>query len=197
MTRNTVMLWLGVSVVSTMALWNAGSACLAARSQARTHIARLAAADDQQVRLAALTAELPGWATRTPTAGLAPRVADALAAAGLPSSLLDNLSAQADSSVAGVNVSAQPGAPTVKSRKATLTLASITLPQLGRFLESWRSREPDWVVSNIDLSLVMLTTGTTPSRAPSTPPGEPSGELPLRAVISIESLLVESSGATQ
>jgi hypothetical protein len=67
-----------------------------------------------------------------------------------------------------------------------VTLAGVTLPQLGGFLKEWRQREPAWTVSGIDL-------------APQAPgkKGEASsagGDLPLRAVIGIETMFVEQGG---
>jgi len=108
--------------------------------------------------------------------GLTPRVSAALQRAGLPASSLASLSPEAESRLvvqSGVHVS---------RRRATLTLSGVTLPQIGRFLDAWRSTEPAWTPASIDLS-------PAAGKAP-----EAGSDLPLRAVITIESTAVRRDG---
>ena len=56
-----------------------------------------------------------------------------------------------------------------------MVLAPVTLPELGRFLSSWEFLEPAWTVSTIDLAPIAHGNAS------------PGGDLPIRAVMSIES----------
>jgi hypothetical protein len=62
---------------------------------------------------------------------------------------------------------------------ATLALTSVTLPQVGAFLQAWRAAEPAWIVSSVDL---------TPLNTPAPIPGS---DLPLRCVIGLEAVYSE------
>lgn len=108
--------------------------------------------------------------------GLTPRVTSALERAGLPASALASLSPEAKTQLAG-----QPGLR-VSRRRATLTLTGVTLPQVGKFLDAWRSAEPAWTAASIDIS-------PAGGKAP-----EAGGDLPLRVVITIEATLVRRDG---
>ncbi|MFN7021599.1 MAG: hypothetical protein ACK4WH_09765 [Phycisphaerales bacterium] len=108
--------------------------------------------------------------------GLTPRITAALERAGLPVGALASLSPEAESQVvsqAGVRVS---------RRRATLTLAGVTLPAVGRFLDAWRAAEPGWTPMSIDVS-------PAGGQAP-----EAGGDLPLRAVVVIESITARPTG---
>lgn len=100
---------------------------------------------------------------------LTQRISTCLQAAGLSTGLLASLSPQASSQVysqSGIQVS---------RRRATLVLTGITLPQLGGFLQVWKSTEKAWSVSSIDLS-------------PSLHKAQDSSvSLPLRVVLSLQS----------
>lgn len=150
--------------------------------------ASLHAVRQQIGAIESLADQAPDWTRRTQAplgqGGLAAAVNDCLAGAGLPQTTLVSLSPSADSPVAigsgsaGVNLIAN-------RRRAVMTLAPITLPQTGKLLNAWRQARPDWVITSIDL-------------APE-PPGrrepEPGSDLPLRAVITIETLFVQSASA--
>lgn len=105
-----------------------------------------------------------------------PRLATAcggvLAAAGLPASVLVSLSPEAASAERVETIA-------VARARATLTLAPVTLPQLGRFLDAWRQRLPGWTATRIDLE---------PRResAPAAPQPAPGSDLPLRIVMTVE-----------
>jgi hypothetical protein len=61
-------------------------------------------------------------------------------AAGLSQSILAGLSPE--------SIAQQSDTGTALRRRATLTLQSLTLPQLGAFIAEWRAREPGWAVSD-------------------------------------------------
>jgi hypothetical protein len=178
-------------------------AALAPAAWTRSRAAR--DAHDAALRLARIQANaravadtqstLPDWAAGagSPSAraqsadALAPRVSAALAAAGLPAATLSSLSVQSDPEGAG------PGAPAgslrIQRRRATLVLAQPTLPQLGAFLQSWRTREPTWTITSIDAAPEPSSRADKP-----TPPG---ADLPLHIVLSLESLSLVPAGGTR
>jgi hypothetical protein len=110
---------------------------------------------------------------------LTPRVTAALEQAGLASTALASLSPEAESQVAS-----QPGLRVFR-RRAALTLNGVTLPQIGKFLSVWRIAEPAWTPTTIDVS-----------PAGGRPP-ETGGDLPLRTVITIETIAVRHEGDQQ
>jgi len=75
--------------------------------------------------------------------GLATRVADVVSKAGLPQSSLQNLSPETETSVGGT---------ALRRQVAKVTLDGLALPELGRFLQEWRTAEPAWTVSSIDIT---------------------------------------------
>jgi len=62
-------------------------------------------------------------------------------------------------------------------------LSNLSLPQLGRFLDAWRSTEVAWLPVSIDLSPA------------SGKPPDAGGDLPLRVVITIESRSLKEAGS--
>ena len=181
-------IWLIAGVTSVAAIAStAWSAAVAARSSAE-QLRRLPRVTEQARALEIVRASLPEWATRpAPPANpkspnsdsLAPRVSAALAAAGLPASALASLSVQSDSDAAPTSKTFR-----VQHRRATLVLGGVTLPQLGSFLQAWRSREPDWTISGVDAA---------PDRIDKPTPG---ADLPLHIVLTLECLSIVSSPTT-
>ncbi len=98
-----------------------------------------------------------------PEGGLAGKVARALASSGLLGSALQSLSPEAESTDKGL-----------VRQHATLTLSGPTLPQVGKFLDAWRTAEPEWIISGLDLS----PAGT----------GTPGADVPLRAVVTMDAV---------
>lgn len=146
-----------------------------ARAEATEERSRLALVSRQTSELSALRSSAPSWTLRPrPATGLTPRIGAALSAAGLPASAISSLSPESESPVGDADLKA-------RRTRAVLTLASVTLPQLGSFLKSWRSLEPHWVVSSLDLS---LEAGHAKAQ-------ETGGDLPLRVVIGLETLFVD------
>lgn len=181
MNRTILCVWLVVLAMSTCVLVIAGTRAAAARSQAHAARRELVHVSHQATELARLRQTTRDFPDR-PEGGLAGKVAAAMSRAGLSSSTLQTLSPEAQSAVTG-----DGGARLVRQR-ATLTLSGPSLPQIGGFLEAWRIAEPNWVVSNIDLSQIVATTGHAPAAL--------GTDVPLRAVISIEGLF-KSPGASR
>ena len=99
---------------------------------------------------------------------LAARVSAVLAASGLAQSSLAGLSPE--------SVVQRSEAGTALRVRATLTLQSVTLPEVGRFIAEWRSRYPAWILTSIDLA---------PDAGDKVTPGS---DLPIRAVLVVESI---------
>lgn len=95
--------------------------------------------------------------------GLAGKVARAMASSGLTASALQSLSPEAQSADQGR-----------VRQHATLTLSGPTLPQVGKFLDAWRTAEPEWIISGLDLS----PAGTA----------APGADVPLRAVVTMDAI---------
>ncbi len=177
-TRSIIVLWLGVAAILGLALGAAGPRAARARQEAADASALLSTAAHHAERIAALRSLDIGVAADEPSrGGLTERVTGALQRAGLPTGTLASLSPEAETPDAG-----QGGARVVR-RRATLTLSGVTLPQVGRFLEAWRSTEPAWTPASIDLSPMG-------GKAP-----EAGGDLPLRAAVAIEALTLQDDGA--
>lgn len=150
-----------------------------ARADAAAERMRLTTVTEHLGELARLRSSAPPWTRQGPPAGgLAPRVSGALAASGLPATALSTLSPEAESGMGEADLRA-------RRTRAVLTLAPVTLPQLGAFLSEWRTQAPEWTVSSIDLS---------PQNERDTGAG---GDLPLRAVLAIETLYVGGTGASR
>lgn len=134
------------------------------RHDAQTALAAVTqqAAELSRLRREARTTSLPP----RPDAALAGKVSQALTRAGIPLTVMQSLSPEAETSNKGI----------VRAH-ATLTLTGLTLPNVGKFLESWRTSEPDWIISNLDLS----PSGT----------GTPGADLPLRAVVTFDAFFKE------
>lgn len=107
--------------------------------------------------------------------GLAPRLTQTLAAAGVPATSLSSLTPQNET------IRTADGKQALR-RRAAVTLAPIRLPEPGVFLDAWRKQNPQAVVSSIELS---------PEPSTTAPPG---GDIPLRVVMTIESPAVEEQG---
>lgn len=179
MTRGLWTMWALTAALSATAVGIAGNRCWSARQSALGRIEQVRTLRNQSERLAALRASAPSWASgQRPGAGLTPRVSAALAASGLPASTMSGFSPEAESSVG-------EGELRARRSRAVVTLAPVTLPQLGTFLAAWREREPAWTVSSLDLS----------PQAEKTDARSAGRDLPLRVVIGLETLFVDRGGA--
>jgi hypothetical protein len=132
---------------------------------------------EQANRIGALRAELasdkdamsPGS-----DAPLATRVSAALAASGLEQSTLAGLSPE--------SLSQQSGSQTTLRSRATLTLQNLTLPELGTFIAAWRDREPAWSITSLEMAPLANARAIQ----------KPGADLPIRAVLILETLRFEN-----
>ena len=167
------------------------------RELARFHQVSTDARELVTLRTAHATRRGPSASPDAPPPKLSPAITAALASSGLPAQTLASLSPESatrewiDSSASGA--AASPIAAHIIRRRATLVLTPLTLPQLGRFLDTWRKQTaPDaqgsagdpWTVSRIDVE---------PRRDGQPTPG---ADLPLRATLVMESVSLEADMAT-
>lgn len=163
MNTRIALLWFGTLTAGSCALaWSAHRHCDArARVASETiHLQHVRAQIEQILSLPVPFEYRDPLSRRT----LAARVADVMSASALPRGSLESLSPE--------TARATPGAASLPRRSATLTLGSVTLPDLGRFLSTWREREPTWTIIALDLKPRRDNTST--------------GDLPLRVVLTLE-----------
>jgi hypothetical protein len=173
--RIAAVLWTIALACSCGLFGLSGARYCRARACATEDLSRLALVSRQAGELTSLRTSAPAWMLRTrPPTGLTPRITAALAASGLPAAAVSSVSPESESPVGDSDLKA-------RRSRATLTLAGITLPQLGAFLQAWRSREPQWTISSLD-----LVPQAGQPKAEST-----GGDLPLRVVIGMETLFVD------
>ncbi len=174
------LIWTLAGISSAAALAVALPAAMNSRSAARRELGQLERDRGPAQQIAAARASAPAWAARPrPWRGLARSVSAVLESSGLPPSALSSLSPEA---VAAVSDQAQLGA---KRQRASLSLTGVTLPGLGRFLEAWRSAEPAWTITSIDIGPERSAAATAPAEG---------GDLPLRALVRLEAFYVDTGG---
>lgn len=163
----------------------------AARSE-RLQTDRLARLTAQATLINELRGKLPEWALAPKVAGmLAPEVGATLAVAGLPPSAMASLSADPEGQgSSGFDGSTSAAPAQARTRRATLVLGGVTLPQLGAFLQQWRDRQPAWTVATIDV-------GPEQGSAAAAAKAQTGGDLPLRAVLTLENLSLQRSGSAR
>jgi hypothetical protein len=166
-----------VSLIGALALGITGRSALHAHTAATDARLRLATLTDQARELALLRSSSQEQAFPVkPAGGLAGKIGTTLSKCGLPASTLQNLSPEAETVTS---------ARCIRER-ATLTLSSLTLPQVGAFLNTWRgSEEGGWTISSIDLTPIERAPSAEAQRAAGASVGT---DLPLRAVITLEGL---------
>jgi hypothetical protein len=180
MNHSITALWVVAGLLAASSLGVSGRRYIVARDSAAREMLVFQTVSHQSADLSRLRSAAPAWVLHgRPVSGLAPRISADLSTSGLPASTMAGLSPEA--------VSALPVGTDLPARRtrATLTLAPITLPQLGSFLAAWRTREPDWAVASIDLS---------PQSQSGKERAAAGGDLPLRTVIGIECLFVDQPG---
>jgi hypothetical protein len=115
-----------------------------AKADAEHRALLLASGDARQVlQLQATTARVAD--AQRPKQDVIARVNEALAAAGIPARTLTDLREEGD-------ITIDEGPPELRRQTLAATLEPIMLDQLGRFLEQWRSSQPLWTVTRIDIS---------------------------------------------
>ncbi|MBL8762587.1 MAG: hypothetical protein JNL50_14930 [Phycisphaerae bacterium] len=174
-TSLTTTLMAIIALSSMAALFVSASGYLAARreraSASETLVLRRAQADEL-VLLRRATATLP-----RSSGDLASRMTAVLASCGLPSQSLGSVLPEPPvelPSAGGVHRTRQV---------ARVSLEKLTLPTLGRILDIWRSAEPAWAITAIDLSAAPVTKALAPSE---------DRQLRLRATLTLEAVFSDS-----
>lgn len=156
MTRRHAALASGIAASLAML---AGAALLYrlhdARSRTERSIAAAARVRSDVARLVALRSARPTIGTGVePTSDALALVNHALAGAGVPTTCLRSLAPATEAAPSSLRA-----APGYRRASMRLSLAGLTLPQLGAFLQTWRTSQGIWSVERIDLR--------TEQRAPS------------------------------
>ena len=191
-TLSTRTLWCLVVALSAAVLGIAGWNWMRCSAAERTQTLRLARITSHARTLSELQSQLPAWTFATKPAGtLAPEVSATLAASGLPASAMASLAADPESAGVGGGGGGRGASNSgiqVRDRHATLVLGSVTLPQLGTFLQNWRQRQPAWTISMVDVS---------PEPNAAAAKAQTGGDLPLHAVLTMQTLTLERSGGVR
>ncbi len=118
--------------------------------------------------------------------GLAEAVSQTLAEVGLPSttleSLVPDLGATGSSGSPILTADGQRTDAMLRCARASLVLQDLTLPRLGAFIDAFARRRPGWRLTTIDIAR---------DRDAKVTPGE---DLPIRAVLSLETLAITTPG---
>lgn len=178
MNRAIASMWflvVAVSLAGPIVSWRLFAS---ARTTAQNQVHRLESIDAKTAEIKQLRSQSPVTPSAAQdAAGLTPRLMQSLAAAGIPSSSLASLTPQNET------IRTPDGKQAVR-RRAAVTLAPVRLPDLGTFIDGWRRQNPEAIISSIELS---------PDSGASVSPG---GDLPLRVVMTIESVAVDTSGGS-
>ncbi len=187
--RRAVVITL-VSVACVIALAWAGARYVSARRELATATARYDA-------VASNVAEIERWrrtqamiaSAAKPQPNLSGQISDTLVEAGLSPNLLTSLAPEPDAPVT------LGSSHDYRRQTARLTLEPLTMPDLGRFLGRWVVGQPEWTISGITITPVVVATKPRPGAAES---GELDNEHDavspdrrVRAVLSIECLYLD------
>lgn len=150
--------WLHVAaLVASSAGAIAGASSWWAASQARR------VADADHAAAAALVREVTRLrglqrvvGERPPSTAHLDMLTDALGEAGLSTSVLQRVSPESESPWAGPADSAAAGRLPLRKAGVRVELEGVSIPQLGRFLASWRRQQPQWTPTTITLSPRLL-----------------------------------------
>jgi hypothetical protein len=130
----------------------------------------------------AVIKSLPAWARLLQTPdnepALAQRFTAAATSAGVPPASVEAFT-PAPSAVIDIAPGPKHGPKIVRAR-ATASLTSVTLPLLGRLLDSWRTAAPGWTVTQIEITPLRL--------APAEAARYAGSDLPLRVSLTVERL---------
>ena len=102
-----------------------------------------------------------------------------LVEAGIPVSSLVNLTPDSDSAVAGAQAGIRAAA--YRRQGARVTIEQATLPQVGRFLASWRTSHPRWRIASLQMQPMARTSEVKPAE------NGQKVQQPLRVYLVIES----------
>lgn len=195
MRRAAIILLLLASVV--LLAWSARAAILARSRLDATH-AHLAAIEGKAAEVTRLRS-LPVAAAleKRPEPGIVGHLTTSLAVAGLPSSLMTSFNPGSDAPYVMPSDSSSPAAPTgiYRKQEARLTLEPLTLPELGRFLKSWKELHPEWTCAAIEVTPTVPSTPTTALTPTTTTTGPAESAPRLRASIGIQAVYLAQGGS--
>lgn len=174
-----ILLLAVIALASTAALFVSASGYLAARRERASASETLVFRRAQAEELASLrraTATLP-----RSSGDLASRMTAVVASCGLPSSTLGSVLPEQPIEFPS------PGVHRTR-QVARVSLEKLTLPVLGRVLDTWRSAEPAWAITAIDLWAAPVIKALAP--------GE-DRQLRLRATLTLEAVFSDASTGTK
>lgn len=172
MTLRLGVLWTAVVAATFFGLGLMGTKATHAREWALAAREEFRQVSRDLKELAELKARLDPRLTAGSAQPLSNRLSAAAIQAGLAPTCISSVSLDAQSTTTAGN-----GARVVQ-RRASVTLGSLTLPQLGKLLEQWRKANTDWVITAVDINPA------------STPPPAAGGDLPLSIGLTLESLAI-------
>jgi hypothetical protein len=164
-----------IALGGVTALFLSASGYLAARRERIAAAESLALRQAQAVELASLrraTATLP-----RSSGDLTSRMTAVLGSCGLPSATIASVLPEPP-----VELASQRGVTRTR-QVARVSLEKLTLPALGRVLDTWRAAEPAWAITAIDLAAAQA------AKPPA--PGE-DRQLRLRANLTLEAVFSET-----
>lgn len=173
-----------------------------ARERAQLGLQRTALVARQVRELERARPVMDQWRQRRrPASGLAANLGQTLAACGLAPGALANVTPQPETPVhvaarlASHSPHAEAGTADLRRQRASFTLTPITLPQLGAFLEAWRTREPFWTVTSIEVAPEANRAGG--GGVGGGGGAAAGGDLPLRVVVVVDAVYLAEPKETR
>lgn len=148
-------------------------------SEATSNLERMRADIEELQRLRARRPAIS--AGKRPQPNVYAHLTDALVEAGVPTQSLKEVSPGEDASV-----KVEGAAGNYRRQSMRVTLEAVTLPQTGRFFDVWRSRQPEWTVTSIQITPV---TGKDQPRQ--------AAQRPIRVQLVMEATYLEISEGRQ
>ncbi len=173
---------LTLALLATIALVGVGALVMSASSFLSAKHARITTAETLVLRRAQFE-ELASLRRATATlprssGDLTSRMTAVLASCGLPSSTLGSVLPEPPVELPG------PSGVARTRQVVRVSLEKLTLPTLGRVLDTWRAAEPAWAITAIDLAAVQA--------AKPLAPGE-DRQLRLRATLTLDAVFSDTS----
>lgn len=175
-----------IVLLSVITLASAAALCMTASRYLAGRRARVSASEIlvlRRVQVEELASLRRATATLPRSSGdLTSRMTAVLASCGLPSSTLGSVLPEPP-----VELPSPRGLARTR-QVARVSLEKLTLPALGRVLDTWRAAEPAWAITAIDLAAVQA------AKAPA--PGE-DRQLRLRATLTLEAVFSDTNADAQ
>lgn len=166
--RFQVLDWLFIAVTAgalAAVVWSA-SRWRVCTTRAFVADSELASARDLVAAVERARALPPVLAEAAPSSGQLALVTDTLGRAGVAASVLRTVQPEADSVVERIDGVALP----IRRSSMRVELDGVTLPELGRFLATWRSQNPVWTPVLVNLAprpeMVQSGVSASPSQSP-------------------------------